>query len=167
MGESWTSKHTLLSAEFKLILGGVFHDSGRTVQLSVDRAFELSELSCGKHEEAETRIFAHMAYSIKQHHHRRALIVANDTDITMMSLYFITQLDDLHELWVKKMNNYLPVHANTAVKYAVEPVYIAPIPLSTCILTGCDTVSYLYRRGKRLAYKATIDRVQGTSEIWK
>ena len=100
MGESWTSKHTLLPAGFMLILGGVFRDPGCTVQLSVDRAFELPELSCEKHEEADTGMFAHMVYSIKHHHHRRALIVASDTDIITMSLYFITQLDDLHELWV-------------------------------------------------------------------
>ena len=68
MGESWTSKHTLLSAGFTLILGGVFHDPGRTVQLSVDRAFELPE----------TSIFAHMAYSIKHYHHRLALFVTSD-----------------------------------------------------------------------------------------
>ena len=63
MGESWTSKHTLLPAGFTLILRGVSRDPGRTVQLSVDRAFELPELSCEKHD---------IAYSINHHHHRHA-----------------------------------------------------------------------------------------------
>ena len=40
MGESWTSKHTLLPAGFTLILRRVLRDPGRTVQLYVDRAFE-------------------------------------------------------------------------------------------------------------------------------
>lgn len=31
--------------------------------------------------------------------------------------------------------------------------------LSTYILTGCDTVSYLYRRGKRRAYKTAVDHL--------
>ena len=74
MGESWTSKHTLLLAGFTLILRGVFRNPGRTVQLSVDRAFELQELTREKH---DTRIFAHMVYSITPHHHKHALIVAN------------------------------------------------------------------------------------------
>ena len=68
------------------------------------------------------------------------------------------------------MGNYLPVHAITdalAVKYAVEPAYIASILLSTYILTGCDTVSYFYRRGKRRAYKATIARLQGLEPLAK
>ena len=64
----------------------------------------------------------------------------------MMCLYFITHLHDVHELWAKKMNNYLPVHAITdalAVKYAVKPAVIAFILLGAHIIAGCDTVSYL------------------------
>ena len=52
MGESWTSKHTLFPSGFTLILRGVSRDPGRTVQLSVDRAFELQELSCEQHRHA-------------------------------------------------------------------------------------------------------------------
>ena len=92
--------------------------------------------------------------------------MANDTDIFMKSVYFITQLDDLHELWVKEMNYYSPVHGITdalAVKYAVEPAAITSILLSTYILT----VSYLYRRWKRRAYKATIDRLQELQPLAK
>ena len=51
---------------------------------------------------------------------------------------------------------YLPAHAITealAVKYDVEAAVLTSILLSTYILTGCDTVSYLYRRGKRCTYK--------------
>ena len=39
MGESWTSKYTLLPAGFTLILRGVLRDPGRTVQLYVDRDY--------------------------------------------------------------------------------------------------------------------------------
>ena len=139
MGESCTSKHTLLPAGFTLILRGVLRDPGYTVQLSVDRAFELSELSCEKH---DTGFFAHMAYSITHHHHRHALIiVANDTDIFMMFVYFITQLDDLHDLRVKKMTNYSPVHAITddlAVKYAVSTDDGKGVP-TKLLLIACKT----------------------------
>ena len=72
--------------------------------------------------------------------------MANDTDIIMMCLYFITQLHDLRELWAKNMNNYLPVHAITdslAVKYDIKPADIAFILIRTYLITGCDTLSYL------------------------
>ena len=45
MGESWTSKHTLLPAGFTLILRGVLRDPGRTVQLSVDRGNDSESLN--------------------------------------------------------------------------------------------------------------------------
>ena len=92
--------------------------------------------------------------------------MANGTDIFMMSVYLITQLDDLHELWAKEMDNYSPVQGITdalAVKYAVEPAAITSILLSTYILT----VSSLYRRWKRRAYKATIDRLQELQPLAK
>ena len=61
------------------------------------------------------------------------------------------------------MDIYLPAHAIAealAVKHAVEAADLTSILLSTYILTGCDTVSYPYRRGKRRAYKATVDHLK-------
>ncbi|KAJ8412532.1 hypothetical protein AAFF_G00128680 [Aldrovandia affinis] len=66
----------------------------------------------------------------------------------MMCIYYITHLDGLQELWVKKMDIYLSAHAiadTLAVKYDVEAADLSSILLSTYILTGCDTVSYLYK----------------------
>ena len=73
-------------------------------------------------------------------------------------------MDGLHELWVKKMDIYLPAHAIAqalAVNYCVDAANLTAMLLSTYILTGCDTVSYPYRRGKRRAYKATVDHLAG------
>jgi len=64
MGETWAAQHKSLPAGCILILGGIFHDPGRTVLLSADCQVELPELSCEKHEEADTRMFAHIAYSV-------------------------------------------------------------------------------------------------------
>ncbi|KAJ8397984.1 hypothetical protein AAFF_G00433310 [Aldrovandia affinis] len=75
-----------------------------------------------------------------------------DQDVIMMCIYYITHMDGLQELWVKKMDIYLPAHAIVdalAVKYDVEAADLSFMLLSTYILTGCDTVSYLYRRGKK------------------
>ncbi|KAJ8377976.1 hypothetical protein AAFF_G00249660 [Aldrovandia affinis] len=82
----------------------------------------------------------------------------------MMCIYYITHMDGLQELWVKKMDIYLP-HAHViadalAVKYDVEAADLSSMLLSTYILTGCDTVSYLYRRGKKLAYKTAVDHLE-------
>ena len=57
---------------------------------------------------------------------------------------------------------YLPAHAIAealARKYDVEAADLTSMLLSTYILSGCDTVSYLYRRGKRRAYKTAVDHL--------
>ncbi len=159
MGEAWAAQNKSLPAGCTLILGGIFCDPGRTVLLSVDCQVELPELSCEKHEEADTRMFAHIAYSVQILHHKRAVVVATDTDVIMMCMYYITHMDGLQELWVKTMDIFLPVHAITEVlagKYDVAASDLTSLLLSTYILTGCDTVSYLYRRGKRRAYTTAI-----------
>jgi len=80
--------------------GGIFRDPGGTVLLSAECQVELTELSCEKHEEADTRMFAHIAYSVQHLHHKRAVVVATNTDVIMMCIYYITHLDGLEELWV-------------------------------------------------------------------
>ena len=57
MGESWGAQNKSLPVGRTLILGGLFHDPGRTVMLSADSHVEVPELSCEKHEEADTRMF--------------------------------------------------------------------------------------------------------------
>jgi len=52
----------------------------------------------------------HIAYSVQYLHHKRAIVMAIDTDVIMMCIYYITHLDGLQELWVKKMDSYLPAH---------------------------------------------------------
>ncbi|CAL8378921.1 unnamed protein product [Arctogadus glacialis] len=159
MGEAWATQNKSLPAGCTLILGGIFCDPGRTVLLSADCQVELPELSCEKHEEADTRMFAHIAYSVQILHHKRAVVVATDTDVIMMCMYYITHMDGLQEMWVKTMDIFLPVHAITEAlvgKYDVAASDLTSLLLSTYILTGCDTVSYLYRRGKRRAYTTAI-----------
>lgn len=57
------------------------------------------------------------------------------------------------------MDIVLPVDTITealAGKYDVPASDLTSLLLSTYILTGCDTVSYLYRRGKRQAYATAV-----------
>ena len=62
LGESWA--HQNFSSSCTLILGGVFKDPGRTLFVSHgSEARDLPELSRRRHEEADTRMFAHMTYS--------------------------------------------------------------------------------------------------------
>jgi hypothetical protein len=63
LGESWSRDHTALPDGLVFMLGGVFKDPAKTIVLKSDEpAVELQELSCTDHEEADTRIFAHVAF---------------------------------------------------------------------------------------------------------
>ena len=84
MGGAWAAQNKSLPAGFTLILGGIFRDPGRTILLSADCRTELPELSCAKHEVADTRMFALIAYSVQHLHHQWAVLVATDTDVIMM-----------------------------------------------------------------------------------
>lgn len=136
MGEAWIAQNKLLPEGCTLILGGIFCDPGRTVLLSANCQVQLPELSCEKHEEADTRLFAHIAYSVQFMHYKWAVVVATDTDVIMMCMYYITHMDGLQELWVKKMDIFLPIHAITealAAKYDVAASYLTSLLLRTYI----------------------------------
>jgi len=112
MGESWAAQNESLPALCTLVLGGIFRDPGRTVLLSAECPVELPELSCEKHEEADTRMFAHIVYSVQHLHHKRAVVAATNTDVIMMCIYYITHLHGLQELWEQKKDSYLPAQCS-------------------------------------------------------
>jgi len=63
---------------------------------------------------------------------------------------------------VKTMDIFLPAHAimeALARKYDIAAADLTSLLLSTYILTGCDTVSFLYKRGKRQAYTTAIEHL--------
>ncbi|KAA0709189.1 hypothetical protein E1301_Tti017634 [Triplophysa tibetana] len=67
------------------------------------------------------------------------------------------------------MDTFLPVHAITetlAGKYDVAASDRPSLLLSTYILTRCNTVSYLYRRGKRQAYTTAIKHLTDLLPLW-
>ncbi|KAG1677187.1 hypothetical protein GQR58_013983 [Nymphon striatum] len=77
-------------------------------------------LSFDDHEEADTRLFAHVAYSAKEQGCRRAVISATDTDIVMLgqfhavwlrvSLTMMTTREVLETTALEKQNSILRKH---------------------------------------------------------
>ncbi|KAG1664089.1 hypothetical protein GQR58_019989 [Nymphon striatum] len=68
-----------------LILGGMTR--GPAKLLSSVGVSDNELLSCDGHEEADTRLFTHVAYSAKEQGCRRAVISATDTDIVMLGQF--------------------------------------------------------------------------------
>ena len=144
------------------IMGGMNGTDGSTVSVSKYSTFDIADLSCSKHEEADTRIMAHLAYCLKVCGHERAVIYATDTDITLLSMYYLVFLSELKELWIQRDDRYIPLHAlvkslcDNSVK---DPRELSATLLSTYVLSGCDTVSYPYGRGKGRAAKLALNMI--------
>ena len=92
-------KH-MIPENVTFILGGTSRESGRTVVISNATVPTLDELSCSLHEEADTRIMAHLWYSVEQLGCTRAVVHATDIDIIILSMSYYCCLASLQELWV-------------------------------------------------------------------
>jgi hypothetical protein len=65
----------------------------------------LEDICCNNHEEADTRIFAHIASRSESN---SFVIHATDTDIILLAMYHFPRLRHVTELWVEKNSLYLP-----------------------------------------------------------
>ena len=101
----------LIPRGVKFIFGGTSKDSGIAHYITSTVSSSLDEFTCANHEEADTRIFAHLYYCVQTLGCSRVVIHATDTDLIMLSMYYYSCLTTLKELWIQlKSDSYLPVH---------------------------------------------------------
>ena len=104
--DSWIKHYCRLPEGIHHILGGLRRKM--SVLITNKGVEQIPSLSSCDHEEADTRIFAHVCHSVNAHKCSRMVIDANDTDIIMMALYYSNTIAGLRELWVKKMASSFP-----------------------------------------------------------
>ena len=134
-----------------LVTGGkavifTYDDSVRVAVGSLD----VSAIQCCNHEEADTRIILH-CYHAGLSGCKNVCIRTVDTDVVILAISFFAHLS-LSELWIHfgvgRNARYLAVHEISASlgpsKCSVLPVFHA--------LTGCDTTSAFYGKGKKTAW---------------
>jgi hypothetical protein len=102
----------VLPENVTIILGGMSVMSGETVTITNTSSSAIEELSCGEHEEADTRITAHLAYCVETLGYTRAIIHATDTGIIMLCMYHFCCRAMLQELWIEKNDKYLCLSMN-------------------------------------------------------
>ncbi|KAG1704021.1 hypothetical protein GQR58_004102 [Nymphon striatum] len=114
---------------------------------------DVDELYCPIHEEADTRIFAHIASCDDNN---VFVIQATDTDIIFLAMYHFPRLPNVVELWVEKNDLFLSIHdlVNELAKAVGKDVLaLTDTLLISYILSGCDSVSYPFKRGKKRTVK--------------
>ena len=83
--ESWENEVDLIPNDCTFTIGGFA--LGKAVMLTAKGVSELTCLTCPLHEEADTRIYAHAAYSVSSQGCTRVVIKATDTDIAILGVY--------------------------------------------------------------------------------
>ena len=135
-----------------ITFGGTGENSTDTVIVKQSVVVMLPELGCANHKEADTRLIAHVVYKCRTIHHARVVVHANDTDINLLCMYHLQQNESINQLWVQRNNKYLPIHelvCKLSSKYDKPSIELCKSLLVGYVLPGCDTVSFLFGRGKR------------------
>ena len=136
--------------------------------LTAEGVSKLTCLICPQHEEADTRIFAHAAYSVSSQGYTRVVIIATGTDIAILGVYHSQRMPGLKQLWIQKSvtaenpdvptSVFLPCHQIPDVLSSKYPeVGITSVVLTAYTITGCDTVSYPFCIGKKRALKCALE----------
>ena len=111
----------------------------------------LASVSPCTHEEADTRMFVHVADHTFNGFTNVALRTT-DSDVVVIAISVIKHLQELSELWIVfgtgKNFRYIPAHE---IANQLGEARAGALPAFHSI-TGCDTVSALYGKGKKTAW---------------
>ena len=112
----------------------------------------MSALQPTNHEEADTRLFLHVADAVYSGHNS-VLIRTTDSDVVVIAVHVITHMKNkIEELWIAfgsgRSFHYIPVHTTAN---NLDPSKSLALPAFHA-LTGCDTVSAFFGKGKKSAF---------------
>ena len=114
-------------------------------------SFNTDDLGPCSREEADYRMMLHGANMVKQNI-TKSRIGSNDTDAVVISLAFLHAITNLEELWITfgrgKFKHFIPIR--TIARRLGAENYEALLGFHS--ITGCDSVSGLYGRGKTHAW---------------
>ena len=98
----------------RLITAGSFTDGERVVEITRARPTEDIDALKSNHEEADTRMFLHAAYAVRDSSTSAIVIQSPDTDVLVLCVSHFTGIG-CNELWfstgVTDHQRYIPVHS--------------------------------------------------------
>ena len=154
----------MVPRDVQLILGAL---SSESVIIQGNGSHALQGLSCESHEEADTHIFAHLAYCVQHYGYSHAVIQATDTDILVMAFYQCTYSWSGRTLGAERAT-YIPCHQ--IARQLAEKNHLlvtSAISAGRCghIMSGCDTVSCPFQGGKKKVYKVVMSAAQDKTAL--
>ena len=119
--------------------------------LSSSQDVTLDTISPCIQEEADTRVILHVKDAIEKGY-SRVMIKTVDTDIVVIAISFFSRLQP-EEFWVAfgtgNNHRFIAIHE---IANSLSPSMCSALPMFHA-MTGCDTVSFFYRRGKSKAWE--------------
>lgn len=137
-----------------LYLSGGFSDKRKSIMVSSDSVINVPQLASSQ-EECDTRIILHAFYCIREIDVKRLVIRANDTDILVMLVYYMSQFNDI-EVWMwQEYDKFLPVH-EISKSLGPSDCKLQPFLHS---FSGKDNTSFIYGVGeiKFLKSRKSVD----------
>ena len=152
--EVWETSSHLLPSGLTLHLAGGFHDRLKSVSINSKNGVQFIQSASSTQEEGDTRVILHSKLCV-QNKCKRVVIRANDTDIVILALYIFNRFSfqGLNEFWIQFQDYYIPIHKIAMVLDAHE---ITMLPFLNA-LSGCDTTSYIYQKGKKTFLNAIVN----------
>ena len=95
-------------------------------------------------------MFAHAACCVQKYDANVVILQATVTDVFVLAMYY--SIPGLKELWIQRDDKFIDVTSIVSAlsrKYKANSRDLTGILFSVYILTGCDTVSYPFNKGKR------------------
>lgn len=154
--KKFINDHHTLPEGINVLLAGMAEENSKTIMCSKSGSNVATEFEFTEHEEADTRIFSIIDHF--KNRYKRFLIYATDTDIFVLSMYYSSYYTDI-EIWMQNNKKFVPCHIiiqSLARIYQKNAENLAGILLAVYCLSGCDSVSFPFRKGKRKALKIAI-----------
>ncbi|CAH1796874.1 unnamed protein product [Owenia fusiformis] len=132
--------------------------------ISTDAVTVIDDLSNTDHEEADTLLMAHAYYSATEFNVKRICIQSDDTDVMLLAM--VHGFNCGASLWCYRMGLYIPLSEvlwKLSEQLGQTPKQVANCLIAVYCLTGCDTVSFLFNRGKKRALKVTYELIKNNS----
>ena len=144
----WTFKaRRLLKENEKLTLSGGFKDGQTALQITRHSQASIDALR-SDHEEADSRMFAHVSHAMELYSAGRVIIWSIDTDVAAICprAMLLLDINELHfKTGVKNKKRFIPMHAvSSEIGHSMSLL----LPVAHA-LTGCDSNSLFSGIGKR------------------
>lgn len=157
ISEKFYTDHSSLPTNVSVMTTGMAEDSASTTISSMKQSKIVTDLHFSNHSEADSRIFAIVQY-LSNLNYKKVIIQATDTDIFVMALYYATRIN-LNELWIHRFDVYIPIHCiiqKLSTTQNISKITLGNFFLCTYVLSGCDTVSFSFRKGKTYVFKTCL-----------